>query len=250
MIKFRTLNANEIDCRVSTVNTKGCSLLLYKDARCDMNILDETVGPERWQRNHEVVNGNLFCSVGIYIPAMGQWVWKQDVGVESYTEKEKGEASDSFKRACFNWGIGRELYTAPFIWINAGNVNLEDGRDGKKTTRDRFRVTNIAYTDGKITALKIVNASMGNKVVFTLGNTAGQAEEERIRKEVGSQKIDEVKINSLLHEIAKAEVKLDKILEFYKIDSIADMNEQQFSQCHIDLVKRIEKKEKENAGKA
>lgn len=101
-MKFRTLYANEIDVRVATINEKGCSLLLYKDARCDMNILDETVGPENWQRRHELINGNLFCNVGIKCGS--EWVWKQDVGTESYTEKEKGQASDSFKRACFNWG--------------------------------------------------------------------------------------------------------------------------------------------------
>lgn len=112
MEKFRALEANEIDCRVSTCSEKGVSLLLYKDARCDMRILDEAVGPECWQRSHEVINGNLFCNVGIKVD--GEWIWKQDVGTESYTEKEKGQASDSFKRACFNWGIGRELYTAPY----------------------------------------------------------------------------------------------------------------------------------------
>ena len=107
-MQFRTLRADEIECRVGTVKDSGVSLLLYKDARCDMNILDETVGPENWQRTHEVVNGNLFCNVGIYIARhedYGDFVWKQDVGTESRTEAEKGESSDSFKRACFNWGM-------------------------------------------------------------------------------------------------------------------------------------------------
>lgn len=102
-MEFRLLRADEIDCKVKTVAQWGVMLLLYKDARCDMNILDETVGPMNWQRRHELINGNLFCSVGIRDDR--EWVWKQDVGVESFTEKEKGEASDSFKRACFNWGI-------------------------------------------------------------------------------------------------------------------------------------------------
>lgn len=102
-MNFRLLRADEIDCRISTVSEKGLSLLLYKDARVDMTILDETVGPENWQRSHELINGNLFCNVGI--KCGNEWVWKQDVGTESYTEKEKGQASDSFKRACFNWGI-------------------------------------------------------------------------------------------------------------------------------------------------
>lgn len=157
MIKFRTLRGDEIECRVSTVSEKGCSLLLYKDARCDMNILDETVGPENWQRRHYEVKGNLHCEVSVWDSDKKQWVSKADCGTESFTEKEKGECSDSFKRACFNWGIGRELYTAPFIWVPADKVKLS--RRGEKwTTFDRFRVEKIIIDDAKhITALAIMN---------------------------------------------------------------------------------------------
>lgn len=104
-INFRSLTAEEVEARVSAVSEKGISLLLYKDARCDMRVLDETVGPECWQREHYECKGNLFCRVGIKLPEWSEWVWKADCGTESYTEKEKGEASDSFKRACFNWGV-------------------------------------------------------------------------------------------------------------------------------------------------
>lgn len=170
MIKFRKLNADEIDARVATVSAKGCSLLLYKDARVDQNILDETVGAENWQRAHEIIGSNLYCTVSIWDDAKAQWISKQDVGVESYTEKEKGQASDSFKRACFNWGIGRELYTAPFIWVGAENVNLEDANNGKKTTKDTFTVKSIGYDDnGNINHLSIVN-NKTRKVVYTFGN--------------------------------------------------------------------------------
>lgn len=143
-MEFRTLRADEIDARVNMISEKGCSLLLYKDARVDMVILDETVKPENWQRKHYECKGNLFCSVGIKVG--GEWIWKDDAGSESNTEKEKGEASDSFKRACVNWGIGRELYTAPQIWIPSGKVLIEEAR-GKSTTRDRFYVEKIAYND-------------------------------------------------------------------------------------------------------
>lgn len=102
--KFRKLRANEIDVRVASVSAKGVSLLLYKDARCDMNILDETVGPMNWQRGHQIIGDRLYCTVSIYDENKGIWISKQDVGTESYAEKEKGQASDSFKRACFNWG--------------------------------------------------------------------------------------------------------------------------------------------------
>lgn len=161
MKPFRSLTENEIDCRVSTCSEKGVSLLLYKDARCDMRILDETVGMENWQRTHEVINGNLFCNVGIKVDE--EWIWKQDVGTESYTEKEKGQASDAFKRACFNWGIGRELYTVPFIWIKASDVKLTE-KKGKYTTYDKFKVEQIIVENGEIVALSIRNTSINRRV--------------------------------------------------------------------------------------
>lgn len=166
-MKFRDLTEKEIDVRVSTCSEKGVSLLLYKDARCDMNILDETVKPENWQRSHELINGNLFCNVAINVNYDKEkepvWVSKQDVGVESYTEKEKGQASDSFKRACFNWGIGRELYTAPFIWVNAADANIVENK-GKKTTYDKFYVEQIIIKDKQIVALSIKNKNMKKRV--------------------------------------------------------------------------------------
>ena len=168
MKQFRALTAGDIECRVSTVSDKGCSLLLYKDARCDMKILDETVGPENWKRSHELINGNLFCNVSLWDEGKKEWVTKQDVGTESYTEKEKGQASDAFKRACFNWGIGRELYTAPFIWIKSGDVTLAQ-KNGKSTTYDKFSVEQIIVENGEIKALSIRNDSL-HKMVFLFDN--------------------------------------------------------------------------------
>lgn len=162
---FRDLTASEIDCRISTINAKGLTLLLYKDARCDMNILDET--GVLWQRKHYECKGNLYCSVGIYDKEIGEWIWKDDCGAESYTEKEKGEASDSFKRACFNWGIGRELYTAPFIWIPADKYNVSD-KNGKPTTYDRFKVTKLLIHGKRITGLEIENTKT-KRVVYSVG---------------------------------------------------------------------------------
>lgn len=153
MNKIRTLAANEIDCRVGMVSTRTqkVSILLYKNARVDMAILDELVGPENWQRDHKEIKGNLYCGVGINT-AQG-WVWKWDCGTESNTEKEKGEASDSFKRACVNWGIGRELYTAPAIWIPC---NEKEWNGGKPFVD--FEVSRIEYNDKReIVALEIVD---------------------------------------------------------------------------------------------
>ena len=160
---FRRLRADEIECRVQSITAKGLVLLLYKDARCDQNILDETVGALNWQRSHSRDNSN--CVVSIWNSEIQQWVKKEDTGTESYTEKEKGKASDSFKRACFNWGIGRELYTAPFIWIASKDYTASKNKDGKPTTYDKFEVTKISYSEnGKIDSLEIKNTKTGNTV--------------------------------------------------------------------------------------
>lgn len=149
-IKIRQLRADEIECRVQSVKKNGCILLLYKDARCDMRILDETFGIMGWQRSHEIINGNLFCTVEVFDSEKNIWIKKQDVGVESYTEKEKGQASDSFKRACFNIGIGRELYTAPFIWIPLNNGEISENNNKiSLLPKVKFFIKSITYTDKK-----------------------------------------------------------------------------------------------------
>lgn len=166
-MKFRDLTADEIECRIGNINSKGLSLLLYKDARCDMNILDETVGPLNWQRHHTRDNAN--CIVSIWDSDKKEWISKEDTGTESRTEKEKGQASDSFKRACFNWGIGRELYTAPFIWIpltnqqNAKNFTLIE-KNGKYKVNDKFVVEKIKIKNKRITAISIINSKTGERV--------------------------------------------------------------------------------------
>lgn len=162
---FRALRADEIEVRVATCSERGVSLLLYKDARCDQNILDETVGAMNWQRSHSRDNKN--CTVSIWDSDKLMWVSKEDTGTESNTEAEKGLASDSFKRACFNWGIGRELYTAPFIWLRAedGTCQIkEHPRTGKPTCYDKFTVEKIKTESGRITGLAIRNTSIGRRV--------------------------------------------------------------------------------------
>lgn len=157
MITFRRLKAGEIDARIQQVTAGGSALvLLYKDARCDMRLLDETVGALHWQRSHEVIGGRLYCTVSIYDADTSHWVSKSDVGTESLTEQEKGQASDSFKRACFNWGIGRELYTAPTIFIKLKEGEIKTSKSGKITSYARFKVSEIGYDDdGNISHLVI-----------------------------------------------------------------------------------------------
>lgn len=164
---FRSLRADEIECRVGRITDKGLSLLLYKDARVDQNVLDETVGPMNWQRKHDRNNAN--CIVSIWDDSKQQWISKEDTGTESNTEAEKGLASDSFKRACVNWGIGRELYTAPFIWISAGDCEITTGQNGKKVTYDKFKVTEIEYQNDAISYLQITNMKK-KKVVYSYGS--------------------------------------------------------------------------------
>lgn len=223
-MEFRLLKADEIECRVSTVKENGISLLLYKDARVDQNILDETVGSMFWQRKHALINGNLFCRVGIHCKELDEWIWKEDVGVESYTEKAKGQASDAFKRACFNWGIGRELYTAPFIWVTDADIK---GKDGKYTTYDRFEVKEIGYTDKKITKLTIVNAKSG-KVVYTLGKKT-KTEKAVEEKPVAEQFIDEIKIKTLKADIENGVVKDEAALfKFFGVKDYSEITESKF----------------------
>jgi hypothetical protein len=157
MIQFRDLTADDIEVRIQSVKKNGLILLLYKNARVDMNILDETVGAENWQNRFYEHKGILFCSLGINTnyadSAMpDRWIWKDDAGVESNTEAEKGNASDARKRAGFAWGIGRELYTVPLIWVSADKCKIEDGK-----CWDKFEVEKIKVEDKRITGIAIYN---------------------------------------------------------------------------------------------
>ena len=165
-LEFRKLRAHEIDCRIGQIKAgSGLSLLLYKDARADMSLLDETVGPMNWKREHTRENRN--CIVSIYDEDKREWISKEDTGTESSNEAEKGLASDSFKRACVNWGIGRERYTAPFIWVKAEDCNITTGNSGRPTCRDKFVVVKLTYKkNGDIDGLAIKNTKNG-KLVFT-----------------------------------------------------------------------------------
>lgn len=156
-MEFRTLTADEIEVRVGTVSKGKASLLLYKDARCDMNILDETVGPLNWKKSYQLIDGQLFCTIDIWDDEKKQWISKQDVGVESNTEAEKGRASDAQKRAAVAAGIGRELYTAPRISIKC--ETFQEGNRHKLANPWQFngcKVTSIKYDDRRqITQLTI-----------------------------------------------------------------------------------------------
>ena len=200
-MEFRKLKASEIEARVATVKEgKGMSLLLYKDARVDQNILDETVGAENWERKHELIGNNLYCTVSIWVESRKAWVSKQDVGTESKTEAEKGQASDSFKRACFNWGIGRELYTAPFIWIN------EQEGINKYT---KFDVTQIEYDeDGNI--CKVAIATDKGKPVYSWQHVSRDS-----------------MLKAIYRKYPQGSDNLSALLNTFEVDSLEDATESQ-----------------------
>jgi hypothetical protein len=237
---FRLLKAEEIECRVSTVKEKGCSLLLYKDARCDMNILDETVGAYNWKREHGRDNAN--CTVSIWDKDKMQWIGKEDTGTESYTEKEKGLASDSFKRACFNWGIGRELYTAPFIWIELSEKEIVK-KGENYTTYAKFFVKSITYENKIIKSVVIVDS----KGVVRFGKTEAVSKKEALEKEY--KKASEKQLREINHMISLVAPDMKKVNAYYKINSFDDCNEELAERIIKDLAKKYEEQEISTGGK-
>jgi len=221
---IRLLKAEEIECRVSVINEKGLSLLLYKDARVDQKILDETFGMFGWKRSHQSIEGNLYCTVAVYHKETGEWVSKQDVGTTGYAEKEKSQASDSFKRACFNWGIGRELYTAPFIWIQGDLANIQR-RGDRLYCNDHFKVASIAYNDEReINSLVIVN-SKGDCVYTMQSGTASRAGgKKQTKKKTQEAALTSDQMAALQAELDRTGVALEAVQERYKIGTMEEMN--------------------------
>lgn len=246
-LKFRNLRADEIDVRIGSVNKGGAALLLYKDARADMNILDETVGPLNWQRKHEVIDGKLFCTISVFDPDKNEWVSKQDVGTESYTEKEKGQSSDSFKRACVNLGIGRSLYTAPNIFFFTNQLDKYTIENGKSKCYDTFSVIDIQYDNlNNIANVTIRNNSNGITLTFgnpilktiesstpenmqntptinTIPATAPSDRELHERKKINQKQKD-----YLITECEKLFIKLEDLLALYKVQSLDDITFRQY----------------------
>lgn len=226
---FRLLNADEIECRVGTVNEKGLSLLLYKDARVDFKILDETFGPYGWQRTHQEINGNLYCTISIWDEEKGQWISKQDVGTKSDYEQEKGQASDSFKRAAVCTGIGRELYTAPFIWVSAGQVEIRPRGQGKGqgyTTSEHFSVKEIGYNDRReINRLVIVNSKGQRMFSMKPGRSVPEpAPANNIQdKPEPEYVLDKRRISLMMKELERTGVSLETVLERYHLRDIGQM---------------------------
>lgn len=249
---FRGLRPDEIDVRIGTISAKGVSLLLYKDARCDMNILDETFGIGGWQRKHEVINGNLYCGIGIYNGDIEEWVWKWDCGTESYTEKEKGEASDSFKRAAFNIGIGRELYTAGFTFVSCATQKKEGGRGYElvnpyqfsgayvseiryKETEHKREITGLVIKDSKGVTLYSKFARTEDQTVDKSAEVPNEIPDADVQA-IRCKGIDKVKLESLQNELDRTGVKTMQIIKEYSIPSLMALSLEQY----VELMKRLQ----------
>nr|DAX70649.1 MAG TPA: Rad52/22 family double-strand break repair protein [Caudoviricetes sp.] len=227
-MKFRELKASEIDCRIQSIGqnkakTIGATILLYKDARVDMNILDETVGAMNWQRGHSVIDGNLYCTISIWDETKKQWVTKSDVGTESNTEKEKGQASDSFKRAGFNWGIGRELYTAPFVYITLQDGEWYEGRDGKPKSNAKFKLKEIAYDESR-NIVKLIIVDSKGKVRYTFGENTQQQTQETVYN------WQTLKARATQGGISEEEL-VHYVTETFKVSKPADLKQDHYQQA-------------------
>lgn len=228
--EIRLLTADEIECRVGTISEKGLSLLLYKDARADMKILDEVFGRNNWQRIHETIGGNLYCNVQIYDEEKQQWISKMDVGTESFTEKEKGQASDSFKRACVSVGIGRELYTAPFIWISRNKVDIVKKGD-RYITFEKFKVKNIAYNEQR-EIIEVVITNQNGNIVYSYAQ-----KEERKREKTRKARLSNEQMEQMNSELQRTGVALDTVLLRYNIKNIEEMSEAVYTKAMQGLKK-------------
>ena len=210
-MEIRLLKANEIECRIGTFKEgKGISLLLYKDARVDMRILDEVFGFDGWERDHQLIDCKLFCTVKVWSEKRNCWISKQDVGTESNTEKEKGQVSDSFKRACFNLGIGRELYTSPFIWIPSSMGY---------TKYEKFEVKEIGYNEDREINMLVIVDSKG-KECFRLKPSKVKLKEELINE-------DERKELFLVAKGLKTDV-VKEILHSYGFENSNEITKKEF----------------------
>ena len=231
---MRKLNADEIECRVAQVTAKGCSLLLYKTARVDRAILDEVYG-DFWQNDFKVIDGKMYGGIGIYDKELSQWLWRWDCGTESNQDAEKGQASDCFKRAGFKWGIGVELYTAPFIWYNCSTHQNSKGKYELDDKFIKFKVDEIGYADnGDINDLVILDDK--ENVVFNLAKKENKKAQKPTK---GTITKDDADVYIALANITEVET----LKEYYELNKTNVNNQKEFHE----MVKQRLQVIKENA---
>lgn len=213
--EIRLLRAEEIEVRVGAIYDKGITLLLYKDARVDMNILDEVFGYDGWARGHIMFGDSMFCEVKVRSRETGEWVGKMDIGSPSFAEPLKGAASDSFKRACVNIGIGRELYTAPFIWLEKDKVNIKQEK-GKEVVKDSFSVQSIEYNEKKRSIIGLVIVNQKGNVVFSY--MSRKREERKQEKGLSARQT-----TLILRELNRTGISAASVCRKYNLEKISDM---------------------------
>ena len=164
-LEFRDLRPEELEVRVGNTlkNQKGetyaFQVMIYKTARADMQVLDETLGVFGWKNNYYQVKNTMVCSISIWDSEKQQWINKDNGGDDDFnTEQIKAELSDSMKRAGFNVGIGRKLYT-----LNKLYMVIEISEEN--TTKSRYAVQDIEYDKLGITHIVIINTKT-KKVVL------------------------------------------------------------------------------------
>jgi len=159
------LTKDDVELRIGQTSAKGFSLLLYKTARTDIKRLNET--GVIWKNKHEYDSmGLLTCIISIYNPEHDLWIDRVDVGTEGQTEKQKGLYSDSFKRAGFRWGIGLELYNAPFLWINWEMEHFNGKWKPKNFFSQGLYISEYITKEGQFTKLII---KYNNKEIYKMG---------------------------------------------------------------------------------
>jgi len=229
---MRDLKLDEIECKIAIIKEDGCSLLLYKTARTDMQLLDEIYGEMNWQCEYKEIKGNMYCGISVYNPELKEWITKWDCGIESaFGDKEKGEASDAFKRAGFKWGIGIELYTSPFIWVNANKCNIKQNIRSEKSIfkcSDKFEATKIKIQDKKIIELEIINKTKKMKCFYyNEKQIAEEIEEVSNLIKDSDEKILQKLIKGLETEASGF---YKDILEKYNIKSLSQLTKLQYGE--------------------
>lgn len=225
------LKADQIEVRIAKLFDNFATALLYKTARTDMDILDSVYGAENWECDYKEIKGNLYCGIGVYIAKSNgdvNLVWKWDCGVESRTDSDnnqkKGEASDAFKRAGFKWGIGRELYSAPTIFLKV-NTKKTNGKIELEKSQD-FYVEQIDYDNDRKISKLIIKSTLG-ETVFSWSKSGVNAYEKSKEQPKKEDPLDKLNRDDLFVEVAALEIDVDGLAKFFKVGSVDELTDEQ-----------------------
>lgn len=265
-MEFRTLKPEEIKVRIGNITQFGASLVMYVEARTIMDILDGTVGAENWESDYKDVKGVLYGGIGIYSEKKENNIWKWDCGTESFSEKEKGESSDAFKRAAVKWGISRELYKGPKVSVKVATQSRQDGKgyqiaDKKDNSKlSNAYVSDIAYDENRNIVKLIImtrywdadNKVWQEETLFTHPKNAQAAQkvtpkpaqiekDNSINNNEKPQPINKGGIDYLNTLVKETSSNLEKMLKFYKVEKIEDLTMDQFREASKMMEAKLQK---------